>query len=344
MAGKRLLAYLQLGKEVTAGTSVAATRRMETDLTSAFTVDWMKTYHEGRMTGYNNPVSFSTQQGTRVDIAYRTPSDTGIAFDLLPFFNIFPGGGTAGTSSGGAGGTTYTWSAAWGGTVGGSAVSYTFEFGDDTQEYEAEYCQAIRQRVSSEVGGLTQLEADFVGRQSTKSTRTSLLNSGALARIPGYLWTASFSTAASTLAAATAQVNFLLSWDADWQTGLVPRFYQDGNAYFGQTQQSAPHSGNLHMVVSSSSSAVSRFYDKGAAGTIDFVRLATGTANAPIVAGGTPYQAIYEFAVDYTNVVPLGGEIDGENTYDVTARIVLDTTWGQAQGATVVCALPTLSA
>ena len=45
MPGSRLLSHFQIGKETTKGTAVAASRRFAPDLNSAFTVDWMKTYH-----------------------------------------------------------------------------------------------------------------------------------------------------------------------------------------------------------------------------------------------------------------------------------------------------------
>src|SRR5512137_1105654 len=99
MAGTRQLSYFALGKESTKGTPVAATIRMSPDLSSAFTVDWMRTFHEGRRTGIRNPITYSTKQGEIVNITYRTLSDTGVAFSELPYFFHFPAGGTAATTA-----------------------------------------------------------------------------------------------------------------------------------------------------------------------------------------------------------------------------------------------------
>lgn len=332
MPGVRLLSYFQIGKETTPGTAVAASRRMDPDLSSAFTVDWMKTFHDGRQTGARTPVSYATQQGTMVNINYRTPDDTGIGFDQLPYFLHFPGGGTAGT-----GATAVTWGFAWGGTATGSALAYTIEFGDDVQNYEAEYCQAQTLRMSAEPSGLTQLEAEFFGRQSTKSTKTTL-SAVSPVRIPGYLWKPRFATAQSGLAGASDVSNLLVGWNAEWTTGLVPRKYQDGLAYFGQSVEAAPVRGTLSLTVESSSTAVSQFYDKAAADTVDFVQL---KATGPTL-GGSSYSAQLQFAVIYREVQPLGGESDGVNLYNVTAEIVNDSTWGQSIGATVVCGLASL--
>jgi hypothetical protein len=327
MPGVRLLSHFQIGKETTPGSAVAATKRFDPDLSSAFTVDWMKTFHEGRQTGARTNISYATQQGTMVTINYRTPDDTGIGFDQLPYFFHFPGGGTAGSGS-----TAVTWGHSWGGTSAGSALAYTIEFGDDVQNFEAEYCQPRVLRLSADPSGLTQLEAEFYGRQSSKTTKTSL-SALSPVRIPGYLWKPRFATAQSGLAAASDVPNFLVGWNAEWTTGLVPRFYQDGLAYFGQAVEAAPVRGNLSLTVESNSTAISQFYDKAASDTIDFVQL---KALGPTL-GSTAYTAQVQFAVNYRDVVPLGGEADGVNLYNITAEIVYDSTWNQSIGATVVC-------
>lgn len=332
MPGVRLLSHFQLGKETTPGTAVAATRRFSPDLTSAFTIDWMKTFHEGRSTGTRNPISYSTQQGTMVNITFRSVDDAGIAFDDLPYFLHFPSGGTAGTGS-----TAISWTNAWGGTATGSAVSYTVEFGDDTQNFEAEYVQVQNLRFSAETSGLTQMEATMFGRQATKSAKTNLTIGNPVA-IPGYLWKPRFASSQSGLSAASDITNFLVSWDADWTTGLVPRMYQDGLAYYGQTVEAAPVAGTLHMIVESNSTAITQFYDKGSAGTIDFVQM---KATGPTL-GASNYSAQFQFAVEYETVTPLSGEQDGVNLYDITARLVYDSTWGKSIESVVVCSLASL--
>lgn len=333
MPGIRLLSYMQIGKEATPGTAVPATRRMAPDLTSGFSVDWMKTYHEGRSTGTRNPITYATQQGTMVTINYRSMDGAGIAYDDLPYFMHFPQGGTAGTGAG----ADKTWTTAWGGAAAGSPLALTIEFGDDVQNYEADYCQVRHIGVSAEPQGLTQLTADIYGRQSTKSTKTSLTMPNPV-NIPGYLWKIRFATSQAGLTAASDVTNFLVSWDAEWDTGLVPRFYHDGLAYFGQGVEAAPVTGQLHLVVESTAQAITQFYDKGAANTVDFVQLkATGPS-----LGSSNYSSQFQFAVEYETVQPLSGEQDGVNLYDITARIVYDSTWQKSIESTTVCSLATL--
>jgi hypothetical protein len=135
--GTELLTYLQLGKESVKGTSVAATRRLAPSLDSAFSVDFMNNYGENRKVGRRNPVSDAVSMGTLVTINYQT-GDEGIDFNHIQTFTQFPDGGTA------VGVGTAVWTHTYGGTAAGAFVTYTAEYGDDVQEYEAEYVFAPR--------------------------------------------------------------------------------------------------------------------------------------------------------------------------------------------------------
>ena len=336
MAGSRSLSYLQIGKEVTKGTPVAATRILSSDISGAVNVDWGYTFHEGRAVATHNRISYGTRQYERVAINYRTPADTGVAFNELPFFITQPGGGTAGTGT-----TAFTWTGAWGGSADGSAVSYTLEFGDDVQAYETEYAMVSRIRMGGGADNMTTLEADFYGRQLAKTTKTAVSVIDDV-RIPAYLWVPSFAASGSALAAASSITPILREWEAEWTTGLMPHFYADGLDYFGKMEESADVAGTVRLVVDSNATAISQFYDKGEAGTKDFLRLQA--VGGSITGSGTAYTGILEFGLFYENVTPLGSEIDGLNTYEVEARIVYDSTWGKAIGATAVTTLATLSA
>lgn len=336
MPGVRLLSHFQIGLETTKGTAAAAGRMMFPDLSSTFQVDWMKTYHEGRRTGRRNPVSYSTRQGEMVNINFRTVDDTGIAFDELPFFLNAPSGATAATS----GTASYLWDTfAWGGTASGTPRTYTVEYGDDVQSYEAEYCFPTRLSLSADQDGMTQLTATMVGRQSTKSTKTDLSPENSVL-IPGYLWVPKFATAQSGLDGASTITNFLRNFSIDWATGLVPHRYQDGLDYFGQVVESAPVEGTVRLVVDSNATAVTRFYDKGESGARDFLNLtATG---GTVGASGSAYKVDIDVALEYTDVQMLAGDVDGVNTYEITAKIVDDPTWGKSMAAEVVNALADL--
>lgn len=333
MPGSQLFTYLQLGKESTAGTAVAATRMLYPDGTGLWNLDRMRTRHDGAHRGTRTNRTHVTQQGVTLGIPFRTASDVGVSFDELiyPFCQLK--GGV--TGSGGAADKTWTFTPSQTGS--NAQESFTIEFGDDIQEYEAEYCQASDFTLSAGVDDLTQLEMNFFGRQSSKSTKTSVTANNGV-KIPGYLWTIKFATTQSGLTGASVQSNFLVGWSLNVQTGLVPRKYQDGNAYFGQTVEAAPITGTLDLVVESTSTAVSQFYDKAAADTIDFVRLkATGPA-----LGGTNYSAQIDLCVSYDDPEVIGAESDGVNLYNVKAHLMYDSTWTNSIVGTIVNSLASI--
>lgn len=336
MPGTQLFTLFQTGREASPGTAVAATRQWYPDGTGVINIDSMLAEHGGNR-GVYNPLSYHTSQGVGVTLNYRSLQEMGVAWDELPFVFNQVGGGTA--SSGTAVDKTWTWAA--GGTAAMTPKSYTIEAGDDVQFYEFEYGQMRDFTLSAAADGLTQLEANWFARQPTKTTKTSLTPNTAL-RIPGLLWSPTFATAQSGLSGGSAQATFLIDWSWKVTTGLIPRFYQDGLAYFGQSVQTAI-SGEISMTVESTSTAVSQFYDKwnpGGTPTLDFIQL---KATGPTL-GSSNYSATLQAAVNYTKVSPIGAESDGVNLYNVTARTVYDSTWGQSMGGTIVCSIATLTA
>lgn len=327
MPGSQLFTHFQLGKESTAGTAVAATRQLYPDGTGHWGLDRMRTRHDSGSRGTRTNVTHVTQQGVSLRIPFRTAPDVGVAFDEL----IYPFCQLKGGVTGSGADADKTWTFTPSQTGANSQESFTIEVGDDTQNYEAAYCQASDWTLSAGVDDLTQLEMNWFGRTSTKSTKTSVsANDGV--KIPGYLWTVKFATAQSGLDAASVQSNLLVGWSLNMQTGLVPRKYQDGNAYFSQTVEAAPLRGTLTMQVESTSTAVSQFYDKAAADTIDFIRLkATGPS-----LGSSAYSAQIDMCVSYDDPEVIGAETEGVNLYNVTAHLMYDATWANSIVGTIV--------
>lgn len=330
MPGVQLLSYLQLGKETTAGTAVAATRQLYPDGTGIWNLDRMRTRHPSANRGTRSNQTHVTQQGVRLDIPFRTAPDVGVAYDELiyPFSQL--DGGVTGTGAT----ADKTWAFTPSQTGANAQESFTIEFGDDIQNYEAAYCQASDFTLSFGVDDLTQLEMNWFGRQSTKSTKTAVAANNAV-KIPGHLWTIKFATAQSGLAGASVSANFLVGASLNVQTGLVRRKYNDGNAYFGQTVEALPIGGTLDLKVESTALAVSEFYDKAAADTIDFIRL---KATGPVL-GGAFYDAQIDLCVSYDDPQVIGEESDGVNLYNVHAELMYDSTWGTSLAPTVVNSL-----
>lgn len=333
MPGTQLFTYFQLGKESTAGTAVAATRMMYPDGTGLWGLDRMRTRHDSANRGTRTNVTHSTQQGVTMRIPFSTAPDVGVSFDEL----IYPFCQLKGGVTGSGAGADKTWTFTPSQTGANSQEAFTIEVGDDIQNYEAEYCQASDWTLSFGVDDLTQLQMNWFGRQSTKSTKSSVTANNGV-KIPGYLWTVKFATAQSGLAGASIVSNFLVGASLNVTTGLVPRKYNDGNAYFGQSVEAAPLRGTLTMQVESTAQAVSQFYDKAASDTNDFIRLkATGPS-----LGSTNYSAQIDMCVSYDDPEIIGAESDGVNLYNITAQLMYDPTWANSIVGTIVNSLATI--
>lgn len=333
MPGIAPFVAVTIGKETTPGTAVATTRELYPDGTGLLQIDRMRTYHEGAHRGTRSNITHATQMGLLVTIPFSTSTDVGVSYDdlIIPF--SFLDGGNSGVGAG----ADKTWTMTPNQATAGTFDTFTVEVGDDIQNYEVEYCVATAFRLSAGQNDLTQLAMDLVGRQATKSTATTVAGNNGL-KIPSNLWTYKFATSQAGLAGASVVTNLVTGFDLEVISGLVPRFYHDGNKYFGQIVAADEIGGTLHLTVESTATAVSQFYDKAAADTVDFIRLkATGDA-----LGASNYSAQIDLAVLYDEPEPLAGEDAGVMLYDVTARLVYDSTWTNSVIATIVNSLGTM--
>ena len=331
--GLRNFTVMSLGVETTAGTAVATTRQLYPDGTGMMSVDRMRTFHEGANRGLRSNIRHATQAGIGVQIPFRTADDVGVSFDELVIIGSQLDGGNTGT--GGAADKTWTFTPTQ--ATAGTFDTYTVEVGDDVQAWEVEYCFAQAFRLSASREGLTQAEIDFVGRQPTKTTATSTSSNSGV-KIPGQLWTLKHATAQSGLTAASVQSNLLVGFDLAIDPGIRARWYQDGNLYYGQAISCERLSGTLNLKVEGTSTAVTQYYDKGAADTMDFVRL---KATGPVL-GGTFYSAQIDMAVFYEEVVPIAEEEDGVNIWNVSCRMAEDATWANSTVWTIVNSIAAL--
>lgn len=337
MPGVQRLSYFQTGREATKGTAVAATRQWYPSGTGIIDIDSMLAFQRGNR-GTRTSLIGAMSKGTLATITFQTDPEMGVAYDELVFPLNQAGGGTAG--SGSSADKSWTWAA--GGTAAITPQSYTVEAGDDTQMYEFEYAMMPDFTMGAAFDGVTTLDFSMFARQSTKASFTALTPNSAV-RIPGKLWKLRHATAQSGLSGASDQSNLLLNWSWQVNTGLVPRFYQDGLTYFGQHAESGDVTGIISLTVESTATAITQYYDKwnpGGTPTVDFLQLkATGPA-----LGGSNYSATLQAAVIYTKVAPISEESDGVNLYKVDAETVYDSTWGQSMGGTIVNSITALTA
>lgn len=332
MAGVQLFTSFSTGKESTAGTSVATTYEWYGDGTGELGIDRMLALHGGNR-GTRTSVAHVTSKGTAVNITYNSDPELGVAYDEL--HKVF--GQLDGGNSGAGAQADKTWTIAPSQTGANAQESYTIEIGDDVQFWEVAYCQARSFTLSASQDSMTNLSVDWFGRTPVKVTATTLAANESV-RIPGYLWIPKFAASQAGIAGASTSLNVLRNWSAKYQTGLIPRFYQDGLAYFGQSVEAAEQTVEVNFTLESGTLAVAE-YDKWLADSTTFMQLA---ATGPAL-GGSNYSATFQYALKYLNVEVIGSEDEGVNLYNFTARSVLDATWATNTSAVIVNSLATIT-
>lgn len=313
-----------VGKEATSGTPVAGSRVLYPDATGHFAVDPMLRFGEDANRGRKTHATYATSLGVAASIAFRSAPEQGIGFDELVIVGDSIKGGV--TGSGGTAAKAWTFNDDQDSTS--SQGSLTWEVGDDFMSWRFNYGQFARWRLSADIDGLTQMEGDVFARPDGGDLSTAVTSTMSNptpttpVRIPGKAWTVKFATSHAGLVPASAETLFLLGFDLDVTSGLVPRRYMDGTKVFAQSVEGA----DLDFVLSLDGegvAAASTRYARWVNGEKEFVRL---RANGPTL-GSTTYAAQVDLAVLWTNVEPIASEQDGVNIWRFTGRAADDSTW-----------------
>jgi hypothetical protein len=316
MAGTQIFTYANFGKESTRGTPVAPTRGFYAEGTGLFEHDLGQDFHEGENAGLRLRTRRVTNK--QEDVRWNARTVSGVAYDdlVIPFSQLK--GGVTGT--GASADKTWTFTPSW--TAANNPEAWSIDVGDDTQNWRIQYGMVQRFRLAAGIGDLTSLEMEGFGQRAVKGAKAApAANSGI--KIPGDLWTVKFAANIAGLGAASVQTAFLTAFDLEVMTGLRWRHYLDGNLYGGQHQET-DIAATLNMTVESTALAVSQFYDKAVAGTMDFLRLkATGPS-----LGSSNYSAQIDMPVLYEVPRIIAQDDDGVNLYQVTARLAYDGTNG----------------
>lgn len=313
MPGTQIFTYLNIGKETTRGTPVAPTRQMYAEGTGVLDVDPGLNFHEGENSGVRTRTRRVTQTKEDVAIKPRIPS---VSYDDLVWPISQLKGGLTGVGAGAD--KTWTWQPSQ--TAANVPEAYSVDVGDDTQNYRLQYAMMRSWKLASALDDVTSFEADCFAQRAIKTAKASpAINSAP--KIPGDLWTVKFAATQAGLTGASVSLNFLIDWELEVQTGLKWRHYMDGNLY-GAQHVETDIAGTLTMTVESTALAVSEFYDKWLAQTLDFVRL---KAQGPVL-GGTFYSCQIDLPVLFAKVEPIGSEDEGINLYKVVANLAYDPT------------------
>lgn len=245
--GIKKLRRVQLGKETTAGTAVAATTIMR--ITGA-TLEDASTYE---FPDEDVGLLVQTDRNYVPMLAAKVSMpDNPATFEQLP--HVFEAGikkVTNGATDTGGAGKIYAY--AFPTTAPNTIQSYTLEGGDNIQEEEIEYCFVQGFKLSGAPKEVVNFSAEWVGRQVKPSTFTPGLSIPSVEEIlfgMTKLYIDNAGGLGGTLVSST-----LMGFTLDVDTGLREVFSGDGQLYFDRTKNIGP-SGTLEVTFEHNSSAV----------------------------------------------------------------------------------------
>lgn len=316
MPGTQLLTRFNVGKETVRGTPVAPTRQLYGEGTGVLDPDFGLNFHEGENAGRRVRTRRATSMYEDVALKFKTKS--GVSFDEL----VVPFSQLKGAQTGAGGAADKTWGFGPNASAGtaNNPESYSLDVGDDVQNWRVQYGMISRFKIAAALGDVTSWEADWFGQRAVKTVAATPAVNNAV-KIPGDLWTIAFAANFAGLGAAAAVGNFLIAHELEVFTGLVWEHYMDGNPY-GSQHVETDIAAKLTLTVASTAQAISEFYDKAVAQTMDWIRLrATGPA-----LGGSAYQARVDLPVLYDVPSVIDSERKGVNLYKVVAHMADDGT------------------
>lgn len=330
MAGTQIFTYANVGKETTRGTPVSPTRKLYVDGTGVLNVDPSLSFHEKENRGVRTRIVRATQRAEDVNLTMKFADGVGYDDLVVPFSQLK--GGVTGTGAG----ADKTWTFTPSMTAANNPEAYSIDVGDDIQNWRCQYSMLRSFTIGAAIGELTTLDMDWFAQRAVKGAKATPADNSAV-KIPGDLWTVKFAATAAGLPGASVQANFLVDWSLAIETGLRNRHYLDGNLYFGQHQET-DIAAKLSLTVESTALAVTEFYDKWLAQTVDFIRL---KATGPTL-GGTNYSAQIDLPLVYSDVKPIGAESDGVNLWKIEANMAYDATSGNSIAPVIVNSLSAL--
>ncbi|RMD64623.1 hypothetical protein D6833_04125 [Candidatus Parcubacteria bacterium] len=246
MAGIKALRKIQLGRETTAGTAVAATtiwRGM------GVLDDQREVIFPEEDIGYLSGVD---RTYIPKYLAGMTFEEVEATFEQLP--HVFEAGIATATPTQDGTGSGYIYTYTFPTTAANTIKTYTIEGGDNQQAWEMEYSHVANFALSGVAGEAWKVSAEWVGRQATP---TSFTGSVSLPSVEEMLFskTKLYVDDDSGTIGTTQISNTLLEANITVTTGLVPQFTADGNLYFSYLANVAPevllevvfvHNGSAH--------------------------------------------------------------------------------------------------
>jgi len=218
--------------------------------------------------------------------------------------------------------------------------TFTFEYGDNTQSYETEYCFATRLQISGAPNKVCEFTCDITGRQRGETTLTSSLSVQSVQRFPFNLAQICIDASGGTMGN-TQKTNLLRAFQWTLETKFTAFYTSDGNLYFSSVAEDKKKPVLMLTYKRGSTSETERdAYDNRSTRLIRLKLL--GQTELDSGQSDVPYLYLDQ-AVRYFKW-PTPSSQDGARVVQVTAEGVYDSTYGKMFEAlllTTLSAVPT---
>jgi hypothetical protein len=330
MAGIKALRKLQIGKESTAGTPVAATTVWRGEGTGADNREVVFPAEDvGILGGLDR--AFTPKLEASVDMA-----ETPATFEQLPY--ILEAGIAAETPTQDGAGTGYVYEYAFPTTAQNVPKTYTIEHGDDQQAEEIEYCHVTELTIAGAAGESLNMSATWKGRQSATTSYTGAV---AIPTVEEILFGTGklYIDPTSTYPATTQKSNTLLNAELAVTTGMQAVYTAD-NLYFSFIKNVMPEI-TLNITFEHDSTAVAEIA-AWRAGTARSVRLEFTGSDLTTGATYDEKKLIIDLVGKWESFEALG-EQDGNDIVTGTLRCRYNATAGALGNILVVNELSALA-
>lgn len=311
MAGQNWAKKIQLGKETTKGTAVASTVIFRGDGGMLSDNQEVKIVSEKIGVAVANDRSYIGQKSGSLSMA-----NSPMTFEQVCY--ILEAGLKLATATQDGTGTDYIRVYDFGTTSVNSIRTYTIEAGDDQQAEEMEYSFVEKFSLSGEIGDAAMMSADWLGRQISSSTFTSLTPSVSIEEVLAGKCLVYIDPLTDAFGD-TAVSDTVLSWSLSVSTGRGLKYTLDNGTIYnaGDKYDAGSQSVELSLTYQhNSTSTTEKSAWRNETGRKIRLLLTGSTVGTP----GTTYSTktiIIDVAGKYTSWDVLD-EKDGMSTYSVT--------------------------
>lgn len=306
---------IQVGKETTSGTAVAADKRLVGGISMTPQYDYHRPSDErGSLAEFFRGV----QTGQRTALRYEADATYQ---QIIDFLAMSVKGGVSGVQIGTSGAYTWTFTPSLTSLV--KPDTYTFEYGDDDQAWECPFVFVENLELAFTLGGVLQLRADLMAQGASKATFTGSLSDATVNEIvsnklkvaKGDTDSWSDFTIGSSIpqTGETELASLVLGGTIRLATGYQPAKYADGTLDFSDVVQVRRHL-ELQLDLVMGTNAVTE-WDAYKADTRRALRLRW---EGPDMGSGNNGYLDLGVVGKYTSAPQLFGSQDGQNVVSMT--------------------------